>query len=329
MAGFIRYNSYLFDAEQLFAMQLIRGLHNLSKQHLGCALTIGNFDGLHLGHMEIIANLNNEAKKRNLQSCLMSFEPLPQEYFCRHTAPARLHRLREKWCVLQDTPLDYFLCCKFNHQFADLSADDFIKDILVDKLNVKYLLIGDDFHFGQNRSGDFKKLLQAGEKYGFEVHNSPSHCYQDERISSTRVRQALMNNHLDQAEEMLGRPYQICGRVAHGEKRGRTIGFPTANIKTHRHATAVHGVYAVHLSDGNTLSHNGVANIGKRPTVDGHHLQLEVHLFDFQGDLYGQQVCVEFIKKIRDEKRFDSFEELKQQIKKDSEQAKSFFADTQ
>jgi len=307
-------------------MQLIRGLHNLNQQHQGCALTIGNFDGLHLGHQEILARLQSIAKERNLSSCIMSFEPLPQEYFSKDTAPARLHRLREKWCALKATGVDYFLCAKFNHHLAELSADDFIKNILVNQLNAKYLLIGDDFRFGHKRSGDFELLKQAGQKYGFEVHNSPSHCYQNERISSTRIRQALLDNRLDLAEQMLGRPYQICGRIAHGDKRGRTIGFPTANIKLHRHATAVHGVYAVHMNGENNLSANGVANIGKRPTVDGHNLQLEVHLFDFEGDLYGQQVCVEFKNKIRDEKRFDSFDELKLQIIKDSEQAKLFFA---
>jgi len=307
-------------------MQLIRGLHNLSAQQRNCALTIGNFDGVHLGHLEILKNLKNAADERKLTSCIMSFEPLPQEYFNRDTAPARLHRLREKWCVLQSTQVDYFLCAKFNHLMAELSADEFIKNILVDMLDVKYLLIGDDFRFGKKRCGDFNTLLQAGKKYGFEVHNTPSHCYQNERISSTRIRQALMDNQLEHAEQMLGRSYQICGRVAHGDKRGRTIGFPTANLKLHRHATAVHGVYAVHVSGENNLSANGVANIGKRPTVDGHTLQLEVHLFDFDKEIYGQQVCVEFKKKIRDEKRFDSFEELKLQIIQDSEQAKDFFA---
>jgi len=307
-------------------MQLVRGLHNLSKEHRGCALTIGNFDGVHLGHLEILNNLKKAADKQNLSSCIMSFEPLPMEYFNPQTAPARLQRIREKWCALQNANVDYFLCAKFNHQLAELSADDFIKSILLEKLNVKYLLVGDDFRFGNKRCGDFNTLQLAGKKYGFQVNNTDSHCYQNERISSTRIRQALLNNQLKQAENMLGRPYQICGRIAHGDKRGRTIGFPTANIKLHRHATAVHGVYAVHVTGENMLSANGVANIGKRPTVDGQHLQLEVHLFDFDKEIYGQNVCVEFKEKIRNEKRFDSFDDLKQQIIKDSKQAKEFFA---
>ena len=307
-------------------MQLIRGLHNLQAEQQGCALTIGNFDGVHLGHLKILDTLKTAAKERKLNSCVMSFEPLPHEYFHRDSAPARLYKLREKWWALEAAQIDYFLCCKFNQQLASLSADEFIEKILVEKLKVKYLLVGDDFRFGNKRCGDFVKLQQAARQYGFEVFNSSSHCINNERISSTRVREALLADKLDLATELMSRPYQICGRIAHGDKRGRTIGFPTANIKLHRHATAVHGVYAVHLTGENNLSANGVANIGKRPTVDGENLQLEVHLFDFTGDLYGQQVCVEFKHKIRNEKRFDSFELLKDQIIKDSEQAKQYFA---
>jgi len=307
-------------------MQLVRGLHNLSEEHRGCALTIGNFDGVHLGHLKILKSLKKAALEQNLPSCIMSFEPLPMEYFDHQSAPARLHRIREKWCALQEANIDYFLCAKFNHKLAELSADDFIKNILLEKLNVKYLLVGDDFRFGNKRCGDFETLKQAGQKYGFKVHNTTSYCFENERISSTRIRQALLQNNLQHAEDMLGRPYQICGRIAHGDKRGRTIGFPTANIKLHRHATAVHGVYAVHMTGENNLSANGVANIGKRPTVDGQHLQLEVHLFDFDKEIYGQNVCVEFKQKIRDEKRFDSFDDLKQQIIKDSKQAKQYFS---
>ncbi len=307
-------------------MQLIRGLHNLTESHRGCALTIGNFDGVHLGHLEILNRLKKDAHERQLHTCMMSFEPLPNEYFNHDTAPARLYRLREKWCAVAQAQIEYFLCCKFDSSLASLSAEQFIDEVLVKQLGVKYLLIGDDFRFGKKRTGDFEMLNKAGKKYGFEVFNSPSHCHESQRISSTAIRQALLDDKLDLATQMLGRPYQICGRIAHGDKRGRTIGFPTANIKLHRHSTAVNGVYAVHMTGENNLSVNGVANIGKRPTVDGHSLQLEVHLFDFNADLYGQQVCVEFKHKIRDEKRFDSFDELKLQIEKDSQQAKLFFA---
>ncbi|VAW61255.1 FMN adenylyltransferase / Riboflavin kinase [hydrothermal vent metagenome] len=307
-------------------MQLVRGLHNLNERHRSCALTIGNFDGVHLGHRQILQDLKAAADRLQLASCIMSFEPLPQEYFAQHTAPARLQRIREKWHSLLSSEIDYFLCVAFNHQMAQLSADDFIKEILVERLDIKYLLVGDDFHFGHNRRGSFDTLRQAGHKYGFEVHNSPSHCYQDKRISSTRIRHALQCDQLEQAALMLGHAYQICGRVAHGEKRGRTIGFPTANIKLHRQCSPVQGVYAVELTADNNRRIKGVANVGKRPTVNGETLQLEVHLFNFNEDLYGEHVCVEFKQKIRDEKRFDSFDDLKRQIIKDSEQAKTFFA---
>jgi riboflavin kinase / FMN adenylyltransferase len=307
-------------------MELIRGLHNLRDRHKACVLTIGNFDGVHLGHQAILKMLREKARELDIEACIMSFEPLPQEYFAPETAPARLTRLREKWCGLEITDIDQFLCIKFNHWLADLTAEEFIKEILVERLQIRYLVIGDDFRFGKGRTGNFEMLKAAGEKHGFEVVNSHSHCLNGERISSTAIRHALTNNELQHAEQMLGRAYKICGRVAHGDKRGRTIGFPTANIKLHRHATPLSGVYAVTMSGITEHEINGVANIGKRPTVDGHNLQLEVHLYDFNKEIYGEQVCVEFKLKIRDEKRFESFDALKEQIIKDSKLAKDFFA---
>ncbi len=305
-------------------MELIRGLHNINDHHRGCALTIGNFDGVHLGHQAILKMLVEKARELKIDACMMSFEPLPQEYFAPENAPARLTRLREKWCALEVTGIDQFLCIKFDHRLAELSAEDFIQQILIDRLHVKYLVIGDDFKFGKGRRGDFDMLKAAGKQYDFEVVNSHSICLDGERISSTAIRKALAENRLEHANKMLGRTYRICGRVAHGAKRGRTIGFPTANIKLHRHATPLSGVYAVTMTiDDKQI--NGVANIGKRPTVDGHNLQLEVHLFNFEQNIYGKQVCVEFKHKLRDEHRFESFDALKQQIMKDSEQAKAFF----
>ena len=307
-------------------MELIRGLHNLRDRHRACALTIGNFDGVHLGHQAILKMLLEKARELDLDACIMSFEPLPQEYFTPDKAPARLTRLREKWCALEGTGMDQFLCIKFNHWLADLTAEEFIEHVLIEQLHVRYLVVGDDFRFGKGRVGDFDMLKAAGEKHGFEVVNSHSHCLDGERISSTAIRKALSNDELEHANKMLGREYKICGRVAHGDKRGRTIGFPTANIKLHRHATPLSGVYAVSMTGVADHEINGVANIGKRPTVDGHNLQLEVHLFNFDKSIYGEQVCVEFKHKLRDEKRFESFDALKEQIIRDSEQAKSFFA---
>lgn len=308
-------------------MELIRGLHNLADRHRACALTIGNFDGVHLGHQAIIKMLVEKARELDVYACMMSFEPLPQEYFVPDTAPPRLTRLREKYCALEGTGIDQFLCIKFNHWLAELSAEAFIQHVLLDQLHVKYLVVGDDFRFGKGRTGDFGLLKAYGDRHGFEVINSHSHCLDGERISSTAIRNALAQGKLEHANRMLGRSYRICGRVAHGDKRGRTIGFPTANIKLHRHATPLSGVYAVQLSGVGDGVINGVANIGRRPTVDGHHLQLEVHLFDFDESIYGHQVCVEFRHKLREEQRFESFEALKDQIIQDSEQAKRYFVD--
>ena len=310
-------------------MELIRGLHNLADRHRACALTIGNFDGVHLGHQAILKMLVEKARELDVDACIMSFEPLPQEYFAADKAPARLTRLREKWCALEPTGVDQFLCIKFDHRLAELSADEFVQHILLDQLHVKFLVVGDDFRFGKGRSGDFELLKAYGDKHGFTVVNSHSHCLDGVRISSTGIRQALASNQLELANKMLGRSYRICGRVAHGDKRGRTIGFPTANIKLLRHATPLSGVYAVTLIGIGDQPVNGVANIGKRPTVDGHNLQLEVHMFDFDQSIYGKQVCVEFKHKLREEQRFESFDALKQQIIQDSEQAKQFFANNQ
>lgn len=307
-------------------MELIRGLHNLRDRHRACALTIGNFDGVHLGHQAILTRLVEKARELDVDACIMSFEPLPQEYFAPDQAPSRLTRLREKFIALEGTGIDQFLCIKFNHWLAELTAEEFIQHVLVEQLHVRYLVVGDDFRFGKDRVGDFEMLYATGKKHGFEVVNSHSHCLDDERISSTRIRQALADDQLELAEKMLGHTYQICGRVAHGDKRGRTIGFPTANIKLLRHATPMNGVYAVTMTGIDNRVIEGVANLGNRPTVDGHHLQLEVHLFDFDKNIYGKQVCVQFKHKLRNEQRFESFEALKQQIVIDSEQAKAFFA---
>lgn len=306
-------------------MQLIRGLHNL-RNHQPCALTIGNFDGVHRGHQALLQRLVATARQMQLPACLMSFEPLPQEYFSAQDAPPRLTRLREKWCALATTGIDQFLCIQFDHRLAALTAEDFIRNILVEHLKIRYLLVGDDFRFGKGRTGDYAMLQQAGQDFGFEVADSHSICLDDTRISSTAIRKALTSNQLEFATAMLGRPYQICGRIAHGDKRGRTIGFPTANIKLRRHATPLSGVYAVSLHGLANKPIYGVANIGKRPTVDGHHLQLEVHLFNFNQTVYGHEVCVEFHHKLRDEQRFESFDALKQQIQIDSKQAQAFFA---
>lgn len=305
-------------------MHLIRGLQNLRPQHQGCALTIGNFDGVHLGHQAIIKHLQKKAADLNCAAGVMSFEPLPHEYFTHEQSSARLNRLREKFIALNATHTDFLLCLKFNQELAEMPADDFIEEILIKQLKIKYLLVGDDFRFGNGRSGDFTTLQQAGQRFGFEVEDTATQLHHHERISSTRIRDALNIGELELAAQMLGHPYNICGRVAHGDKRGRTIGFPTANLKLFHRNIPLSGVYAVTLELGERCI-NGVANIGKRPTVDGINVQLEVHLFDFSEDIYGRHVCVNFKHKIREERKFDSLDALQSQIHKDCDRAKEYF----
>lgn len=314
-----------------YPMQLIRGVHNLAHCadfSRGCVLTIGNFDGVHLGHQQILKRLLEKANALRLPSVVMIFEPQPREFFAKKqdklTAPARLMRLRDKIHALQEIGVDYLLCVRFNAQFAQLQPEQFIQHLLVDKLNVKYLSVGDDFQFGYKRSGTFDSLQQAGKQFGFDVENSHSHCLEQQRISSSLIRDALHNDDLQLAEKMLGKPYAICGRVAHGNKLGRTIGFPTANLMLNRLVTAIQGVYAVKVKTSAGIF-NGIANVGNRPTINGTKPLLEVHLFDFDNSIYGQAIEVRFLKKVRSEIKFASFDELKLQIEKDVQAVRLFF----
>lgn len=307
-------------------MELIRGAHNLRPEHRGCVATIGNFDGVHLGHQAVLGQLAEKADDLGLPGVVIIFEPQPMEYFAPDKAAARLSRFREKVHALRRYSVDRVLVLRFDQQFAALSASEFIEQVLVQGLDVRYLVVGDDFRFGHGRSGDFDLLCEAGRQHDFEVVNMHTFYINDERVSSTRIREALLAGKLHEAEQLLGRPYRMSGRVAHGHKRGRSINYPTANIHLHRHTTPIMGVYAVEMFGiaGEPLA--GVANIGSRPTVDGTRTLLEVHLFDFDRDIYGCHVDIQFVEKIRDEQRFDSFEQLRVQIDKDAEQARRIFA---
>jgi riboflavin kinase/FMN adenylyltransferase len=304
-------------------MQLIRGIHNIQPEHNGCVLTIGNFDGVHLGHKEVINALIKQAKELNCTAAVMVFEPQPRELFSPETAPARLCRLRDKYTLLASLGVERLICVNFNLKFATQSAESFIEDLLVKKLGIKSLIVGDDFRFGKNRKGNYNMLLEAGKVSDFNVSDTASYKILDQRISSTEIRKALENDDLEQAEMMLGRPYSIIGRVFHGDKRGRQLGFPTANVKLKRRVSPVNGVYAVKVKTGKGLFF-GVANIGSRPTVAGIRQQLEVHIFDFDFDLYGQTIEVILLKKLRKEMKFDSLSALTEQIVMDSEQARQF-----
>lgn len=306
-------------------MEFIRGWHNLKPQHRGCVATIGNFDGVHLGHQAVIGQLAEKGRELGLPTQVILFEPQPQEFFQPQAAVPRLTRLREKLQALRRYSVDRVLCLSFDAEFAALEPEQFIQRLLVDGLRVRYLVVGDDFRFGRERRGDFAMLAEAGRKHGFQVVNMHTVEIDGERVSSTRIRAALAAGDLRLAEKLLGRPYRMCGRVAHGDRLGRTLGFPTANIHLHRKVTPIMGIFAVEVFGLKTEPVAGAANIGTRPTVGGTRTLLEVHLLDFSDDIYGAYVQVNFLRKFRDEKRFDSLDELRHWIEKDVSDVREFF----
>lgn len=306
-------------------MELIRGLHNIKPGHRDCVLTIGNFDGVHLGHQAVLRQVKAIAASLNLPAVVMVFEPQPLELFKPEASPARLTRFREKYHWLATLGLDRLLCVNFNAEFAAQDPQLFIEQLLLGKLGVRHLIVGDDFCFGKNRAGNFTLLQQAAAQFGFGLTSTASLKQDDKRVSSTLVRQALEQNELKLAAQMLGRPFSLMGRVRHGEKVGRQLGFPTANVWLYRNKLPVRGVYAIEALTEHGHFH-GVANIGARPTLQGKQEQLEAHFFDFQGDLYGQQIEVLLRHKIRAERKFASLAELQQQIQLDAAAARQFFS---
>ncbi len=305
--------------------KIIRGLYNLPSANTGCVATIGNFDGVHLGHQAVLSQLAMKGDMLNLPAVVITFEPQPNEFFAPDKAPARLSRFREKVEALRCYSIDEICVLRFNEKLARMSAQSFIEQLLIDGLNVRYLVVGDDFKFGKDRQGDFELLQQAGAQYGFQVVNMHTFSIKQKRVSSTRIRQALKTGDLVLAEQLLGRPYKMSGRVAHGQKLGRTLGFPTANIHLHRQKVPLSGVYAIQVFGIEGEPVNGVANVGVRPTVGESKALLEVHLFDFNRDIYGEHVQVNFLHKLRDEQKFNGLDALVKQIELDCERAKAYF----
>jgi len=306
--------------------KIIRGLYNLPINPPACVATIGNFDGIHLGHQAVLNQLAMKGEMLSLPSIVISFEPQAHEFFSSDTAPARLSRFREKVETLSCYSVQQLCVLRFNAKLATMEAEDFIHTLLVTGLNVKYLVVGDDFKFGRDRLGGFAMLEAAGDQYGFQVVNMMTFSVDKQRVSSTRIRKALEAGDINHAEQLLGRPYRMSGRVAHGEKRGRTMGFPTANIHLHRCNVPLKGVFAIQLFGVAGEPFKGVANVGVRPTVSTDKALLEVHLFDFNRDIYGEHVQVHFVHKIRDEKEFENLASLVEQIEKDCAQAKQYFS---
>lgn len=308
-------------------MELIRGLHNLRPSYHGCVATIGNFDGVHLGHQAVIGQLAEKADELCLPAAVIIFEPQPLEYFRPEAAPSRLTRFREKVQALRRYAVDRVLCLPFNAKLAGLSAEEFIRRVLIDGLGVKYLVVGDDFRFGRGREGNIEHLRAAGQEHGFQVVNMHTFEIDGERVSSTRIRRALEAGDMGAAGRLLGRDYRMSGRVAHGNKLGRELGFPTANIHLHRRMTPLQGIFAVEVYGLDREPLAAVASLGNRPTVDGTRTLLEVFIFDFDQDIYGHHIQVSFLHKLRDEERYDSLERLKQQIDIDVQQARAYFAE--
>lgn len=309
-------------------MRLIRGTKYLQPLPDGCVLSIGNFDGVHLGHQAVIEKLAEQGRRLGMPVLLMVFEPQPLEFFLQDNAPSRLTRLREKIIHLARLPVDGVLIMRFDQQFADCDPERFIQEVLVDALQVKYLVVGDDFHFGKARRGNFALLREHGQRHGFQVEDTLSYQVAGQRVSSTMIRDALGQGNLAQAEQLLGRPYSVCGRVIHGEKRGRQLGFPTANIQMQRKNTPIEGVFAVTMTGVDDRVFAGVANVGVRPTVGNvSRVLLETHLFDFDREIYDHYVEVHFREKIRSERQFRSLDELKAQIARDVARARTILAD--
>ena len=294
-------------------MKIIR---NSNLEQLPCVVTIGNFDGVHLGHQTLLAEVKKRAHVLKLESAVITFEPNPKDYFSQNKPQTRISSLREKIELFNEIKIDRVHIIKFNQEFSNVTANEFIS-LLIKQLKVKEIIIGEDFCFGKGREGGIKQLSASSMKL-----NIKNKILMDgKRISSTLIRNLLANDKLDQANKYIGRPYSISGKVVHGEKRGRKIGFPTANIHMRHNRPPLKGVFAVKFQN-----HFGVANLGIRPSIKGEKkLQLEVHLLNFSSDLYGQHVSVIFLKKLRDEKKFKSLDELKEQIKLDVIKAKLFF----
>ena len=290
------------------------------------ALTIGNFDGVHLGHRAMVERVARVARERGLRACVMTFEPHPREFFAPDQAPTRLTSLREKLELLAGLGVEQTLVCRFDYDFARITAEEFVERIVVRGLGARYVLVGDDFRFGARRGGDFDLLAAEARRHGFEAERMHSVEVDGVRVSSTEVRTRLAAGDMDGAARLLGRPYSITGRVVQGDRLGRELGFPTANVRMQHNRPPVMGIFAVEVAGlgGDPLP--GAASLGLRPTVhSGARPVLEVHLLDFSGDIYGRRVQVRFLKKLRDEEKYPDLAALTAAIARDVEEVKRYF----
>ena len=309
-------------------MELIRGRHNLRPRHRGCAVTIGAFDGVHLGHQAVLAHLKEEAGALGVSTTVVTFEPLPGEYLRPLEAPPRITTLRDKWPLLEACGVERVLCLPFNDRLRTLSARAFVEQVFVAGLGVRYLAFGDDFRFGNRREGDLDYVRALADEFGYAVAPTPTLEADGERISSTRIRAALAEADFEGARRLLGRPFEMAGRVQHGQKLGRQLDAPTANIALHRIRSPLHGVYAVSVWSKGLDGVPGVANVGVKPTIgDSLEATLEVHVLEGSPDLYGERLTVRFRHKLRDEQKFPSLDALKEGIAADKAIARAWFAE--
>ena len=308
-------------------MELIRGRHNLRPHHRGCAVTIGAFDGVHLGHQSVLSHLRQQALSLEVPTTVVTFEPLPREYLRPLEAPPRITTLRDKWPLLAECGVDRVLCLPFNEPLRQLSAREFVEKVFVSGLGVRYLAFGDDFRFGNRREGDLDYVRALSEEFGYAVAPTPTLELGGGRVSSTRIRAALAEADFELAARLLGRPFELAGRVLHGQKLGRQLDAPTANIALHRIRSPLQGVYAVRVCGGGLEQAPGVANVGVKPTT-GKSLEatLEVHVLEGSPNLYGERLTVRFLHKLRDEQKFPSLDALKAGIAADKANARTWLA---
>ena len=304
-------------------MDLVRGIHNLRPRHRGCVATIGTFDGVHRGHQHVLEALRRRADELALPATVITFEPTPREYFQGADAPARLTRLREKVQALARYGVDRVVCLRFDAKLSSISARSFEEDLLATRLGVRHMVVGHDFRYARRREGTIETLRTAGARLGFAVEEVPPFEIDGVRVSSSLIRTALEQGDLATATRMLGRPYRISGRVQMGQRLGRKLGYPTANLPLHRKVIPLWGIFAVRVGGAGLESHPAVANLGTRPTLDGTVPLLEVHLFDYSGELYGRTLDVDFVARLRDEVRFESLEALIEQMHRDAAEARA------
>ena len=307
-------------------MELVRGLHGLEPRHRGSVATIGNFDGVHLGHQAVLKDLVKQAKAAGLPPTLVLFEPMPQEYFAAGQPPARLTRFAEKWPLLEAAGVGRVLCLRFGPKLAEMAPEAFIEEVLVKGLGVRHLAVGDDFRFGRERRGDFALLQQTGVGQGFEVRHAPTLTLEGGRVSSTRIRELLAAGEMAAAARLLGRPFSLSGRVMHGERLGRKLGFPTANLALKRRVAPVSGIFAARVLGAGPRPLPAAAYIGTRPAAGGTKLVLEAHLPGFEGELYGRRITVEFLQRLREDRHFDSLDALSAQMREDTAAALAWLA---